>query len=387
MENAAVIVSRARTPIGSFQGNLSGLSAPKLGAVAIQAALQRAGVSPGDVNEVIMGEVLTAGVGQAPARQASIFAGIPTSVPCTTVNKVCGSGLKAIMMARQSIQLGEANVCVAGGMESMSNAPYLLPTFRKGARMGDQTAIDSMFADGLLDPYSSSLMGVFAEQCVSKYHFSREAQDAYARESYKRALAAQKAGYFANEIAPVQTDRSVDEDEEPARFSPEKISLLKPVFSKDGTVTAANASKIDDAAAAVIVMSEGEAKRRGLKPLAKIVSTATFAQDPAWFTTAPVGAIQLALKRAGMSVSDVDLFEINEAFAAVAMAAMQELNLSHDKVNVWGGAISLGHPLGCSGARIVVTLLSAMEERGVRVGCAAVCLGGGEAVAMVLSRD
>lgn len=384
MPQSVVIVSRARTPIGSFQGALSSYSAPKLGSIAIKAALERANVKPDEVNDVIMGEVLTAGVGQAPARQAAIGAGVPTSVPCLTVNKVCGSGLKAIMLARDAIRLDEADIVVAGGMESMSNAPYLLPTARKGMRMGNQSAVDSMILDGLWDPYGNAHMGCFGDLCAKEYKFSRQEQDAFAIASYERARAAQAAGLFKDEIVAVDL---VQEDEEPARYMPAKIPNLKPVFGKEGTVTAANSSKINDGAAAVVVMSSDEAKKRGLNPLVEIVSVGTFAQDPSWFTTAPIGAIKAALLKANLSASDIDLFEINEAFASVSMVVSKELGLDANKVNVWGGAISLGHPIGCSGARIMTTLISAMINRNAIYGCASLCLGGGEAVAMIVKRS
>jgi acetyl-CoA C-acetyltransferase len=352
MPDQVVIVSRARTPIGSFQGALSAYSAPKLGSIAIKAALERAKLQPSDVNEVIMGEVLTAGVGQAPARQAAIGAGIPTSVPCLTVNKVCGSGLKAVMLARDAIRLGEANIVVAGGMESMTNAPYLLPTARRGMRMGNQSAVDSMILDGLWDPYGNAHMGCFGDLCAKEYKLSRQEQDAYAMASYERARTAQKAGHFEHEMVVVD---DVKEDEEPSRYMPGKIPNLRPAFDKEGTVTAANSSKINDGAAALVVMSSLEAKKRGIKPLVEIISTGTFAQDPSWFTTAPIGAIKSALVKANLQANQIDLFEINEAFAAVSMVVTKELGLSAERVNVWGGAIALGHPIGCSGARILAT--------------------------------
>ncbi len=391
MSKEAVIVSRARTPIGSFQGSLSSLSAPRLGAIAIKAAVERAQIKPQDVDEVIMGEVLTAGVGQAPARQAALYADLPTSIPCTTINKVCGSGLKAVMLARQSVLLGEANIVVAGGMESMSCAPYLLPTARLGMRMGNQLVVDSLVHDGLLDPYSALHMGNFGEKCASHYGFTREEQDAFAKLSYERALYAQQQGYFTEEIAPVavllqKKNMIFDSDEEPKRYMPEKMAALKAAFSAEGTVTAANSSKINDGAAALVVMEQEEAHRRQILPLAKIISATTFAGDPAWFTTAPVGAIKQALAYAKLSISDIDLFEINEAFAVVAMVAMRELQIHQDQVNVWGGAVALGHPIGCSGARILTTLLSAMIQRNLKTGCAALCIGGGEAVAVIVQR-
>lgn len=383
MSKEAIIVAGVRTPIGSFLGALSKHSAPQLGGIAIQGALERAHIAPSDVDEVIMGEVLSAGVGQAPARQAAILAGIPHSVPAMTLNKVCGSGLKAVMLARQAILLGEARIVVAGGMESMSQAPYLLPTARVGMRMGNQSAIDAMVHDGLWDPYGNAHMGKFGDQCAAQYGFSREEQDAYAKSSYEKAIAAQKAGYFTAEIIPVM---AVSQDEEPARYLPEKIPLLKPAFGKEGTVTAANASKVNDGAAAVVVMEAAEAMRRQIMPLARIVSASQFAHEPSLFTTAPVYAIQKALQQADLTVADIDVFEINEAFACVAMTAIQELKIPRDRVNVWGGAIALGHPIGCSGARVLVTLLSAMQQRQARYGCASLCIGGGEAVALIIER-
>ncbi len=391
MFKEAVIVSRARTPIGSFQGSLGTLSAPKLGGIAIKAAIERAQIKAQDVDEVIMGAVLTAGTGQAPARQAAIYADVPTSIPCTTINKVCGSGLKAVMMARQAILLGDAKIVVAGGMESMSSAPYLLPTARAGMRLGNQLAVDSLIHDGLLDPYSSLHMGNFGDKCALHYGFSRQEQDDFAKSSYRRALYAQQQGFFTEEIVPVSVQAHkksmlVDSDEEPKRYMPEKMAALKAAFSAEGTVTAANSSKINDGAAALVVMEQAEAHRRQILPLAKIIATATFAADPAWFTTAPVGAIKQALKAAQLSIYDIDLFEINEAFAVVAMVAMRELKIPQDRVNVWGGAVALGHPIGCSGARILTTLLSAMIQRNVKTGCATLCIGGGEAVAIVVQR-
>jgi acetyl-CoA C-acetyltransferase len=384
-----VIVAAARTPIGSFQGALSSLPAPKLGAVAIKAALERAKVKPEEVSEVIMGEVLSAGVGQAPARQAAIYAGLPSSVPCTTINKVCGSGLKAIMLARQAIALGDADIVVAGGMESMSNAPYLLPTARGGMRMGNQTAVDSMIHDGLWDPYGNAHMGGFGDLCAKEHNFSRADQDAFAKESYERAIKAQKEGWFADEIAPVEIagkkgSTIVDTDEEPSRYNPEKMPELRPAFGKEGTVTAANASKINDGAAAVVLMSREEAEKRGLEILGTLVADGTFAQDPQWFTTAPAGAIQRACERAKLAPTDIDLYEINEAFSVVTMVTMRDLKLEHAKVNVQGGAVSLGHPIGCSGARVLVTLLYALKRQGKQTGCASLCIGGGEAVAVIV---
>ncbi len=386
-----VVVSAARTPIGAFQGALASLPAPKLGSLVIAEALKRAAVPAGDVSEVVMGEVLTAGVGQAPARQAALGAGLPNSVPCLTVNKVCGSGLKAVMLARQAIALGDADIVVAGGMESMSNAPYLLPTARGGMRMGNATAVDSMIHDGLWDPYGNAHMGNFGDACAREHDLSREAQDAFTKASYERALAAQKGGFFASEIVGVEVKdgkdvKVVDADEEPGRFKPEKIGALKPAFAKDGTVTAANASKIDDGAAALVLMSADEAKRRGLSPLCTLVADGQHAKEPSQFTTAPAGAIERALKKAGLTAGDVDLYEINEAFAVVAMVTMKQLGLSHDRVNVWGGAVALGHPIGASGARIFTTLLSQMKRLDKKLGCASLCIGGGEAVAVVARR-
>jgi acetyl-CoA C-acetyltransferase len=390
--NDAVIVSIARTPIGSFQGSLSSLTAPELGAVAIRAAIERACIEPADVDEVIMGEVITAGVGQAPARQAALAAGLPSSVPCTTLNKVCGSGLNAVMHARRMIALGEAKIVLAGGMESMSNAPYVLPGARSGFRMGTQQALDAMIYDGLWDPYQSRHMGTFGDLCARERGFSREAQDAYAKSSYERAIAAQKQRRFASEIAPVilealGTATRVDTDEEPARFRPEKMATLKPAFDADGSITVGNASKISDGAAAVVVMSRAEAERRGSQALATIVADATHAHEPQWFTTAPPQAIRKVADRTGIGVEQIDLFEINEAFAVVVLAAMKVLELDHSKVNIHGGAISLGHPIGCSGARTLVTLVNAMRQTGARTGCVSLCLGGGEAVAMIVRRD
>ena len=386
-----VIVSGARTPIASFQGALSALSAPELGAVAIKAALERAGVDAADVSEVIMGEVLSAGVGQAPARQAAIKAGLPTSVPCMTINKVCGSGLKAVMLARQAIAAGDAEVVVAGGMESMTNAPYVLPTARGGMRMGNQTAVDAMIHDGLWDPYGNQHMGNFGDLCAKEKSFSREDQDAFAKESYERAVKAQKEGWFNDEIVSVEIQGRkgttvVDTDEEPGRYNPEKMPSLRPAFGKDGSVTAANASKIDDGAAALVLMSKDEAERRGLTPLCTLKADAQFAHDPEWFTTAPAGAITRACEKAGVSPADIDLHEINEAFSVVTMTTMKDLGIDHAKVNVCGGAVSLGHPIGCSGARILVTLLHAMKREDKKTGCASLCIGGGEAVAVVVER-
>lgn len=386
-----VIVSAKRTPIGAFQGALGPVTAPQLGSAAARAALEAAALKGEDISEVIFGCVLPAGVGQAPARQASLGAGIPAHVGCTTVNKVCGSGMKAVMFGHDLIATGSANVVLAGGMESMTNAPYLLPNARGGMRMGHQQVIDHMFFDGLQNPYDSNMMGHFAEMCVDKYRFSRAQQDAFAIESVKRAQHAIEAGIFAAEVTPVTVktrkgETVVDKDEEPSRANIEKIPALKPAFKKDGTVTAASSSSISDGAAALVLMRASEAASRGLKPLAKIVAHAGQAQEPEWFTTAPVGAIRNVLQKADWKAGDVDLYEINEAFACVAMAAMHDLKLDHAKVNVNGGACALGHPIGASGARILVTLLHALGVRGGKRGVASLCIGGGEATAVAVEK-
>ena len=385
-----VILSAARTPIGSFLGKLSSLSAPALGSVAIKAALARAGVAPGEAEQVVFGNVLQAGLGQAPARQASLGAGVPDTVPCVTVHKVCGSGMRAVMDVGNAIQAGEYQVAVAGGMESMSNAPYLLEKVRKGLRMGNATLVDSMIKDGLWDPYKDTHMGNCAEMCVAKYHFTRKEQDAFSLESYRRAQNASKSGLFADEIAPVEVAQKkgdplkIDADEEPFASPLEKMPTLKPAFQKDGSVTAANSSKINDGAAALVVTSEEKAKPKAWKPIARIVAYTSVAQAPEWFTTAPIGAIQKLLGMTGLAVKDIDLFEINEAFAAVAMAAIKELSLDPAKVNIRGGAVALGHPIGASGARIVTTLIHALRKEGGKRGIAAICIGGGEAAAMLV---
>ncbi|GIV56739.1 MAG: acetyl-CoA acetyltransferase [Candidatus Kapaibacterium sp.] len=384
-----VILSAARTPIGAFMGALSSLSAPELGAIAIKAALERAGVSPEQVSEVIMGNVLTAGVGQAPARQAALKAGLPTTTPCMTINKVCGSGLKSVMLADQAIRCGDAEVVVAGGQESMSNAPYLLPKGRTGYRYGHGDVLDSMLLDGLTDAYDPQPMGVFADRCAASCGISRQQQDEYAIESYRRALRAQQEGFFADEIVPVtvrsgKSELTVTLDEEPQKVKFEKIPELKPVFTKEGTVTAANASSIDDGAAALVLASEQWASQHGVRPLARIVAQATYAHNPADFNTAPIYSIERLLAKAGMSVADVDLFEINEAFAVTALAAKQQLGIPHEKLNVHGGAVALGHPIGASGARILTTLLYALRRYGKRYGVAALCIGGGEATAVLV---
>jgi acetyl-CoA C-acetyltransferase len=385
-----VIVSAARTPMGGFQGELKGFAAPELGAAAIRAAVERAQLKPEDVQEVIMGCVLPAGQGQAPARQASLGAGLPLAAGCTTVNKMCGSGMKAAMFAHDELLAGSVEIIVAGGMESMTNAPYLLPKARAGLRMGHGQVIDHMFYDGLEDAYEKGrLMGSFAEDCAQKYKFSREAQDAFAVASLQRAQKANKEGWFAWETTPIaikagKDEKFIETDEQPFKANFEKIPTLKPAFRKDGTVTAANSSSISDGAAALVLMRRSSAQQRGLAPLATIVGHATHAQEPGWFTTAPVGAMRKLLERTGWSAGEVDLYEINEAFAVVPMAAMQELGLPHDKVNVHGGACALGHPIGASGARIVVTLIGALRKYGRKRGVASLCIGGGEATAMAI---
>jgi acetyl-CoA C-acetyltransferase len=385
-----VIVGMARTPFGNFLGTLSSLSAPKLGAIAIEAALKRAGVSVDQVSEVIMGNVLSAGVGQAPARQAAIAAGIPKSVPALTINKVCGSGMKAIMLGAQSIMTGDSEVVVAGGMESMSNAPYIVQNARNGFRMGNQTFIDEMIYDGLWDPYSQQHMGNCGELCAKEYQFTREMQDNYAIETYKRAQAAQKSGKFANEITPVEIQgrkgdtTKIDADEGPGKAQFDKIPTLKPAFDKAGTVTAANASPVNDGAAAVVLMSAEKAKALGLKPLAKLVSYATNAQEPLWFTTAPAEAMKRAMKKANWDLNSIDAFEVNEAFAVVAMAAQKDLGIPSEKLNMWGGAIAIGHPIGASGARLTMTLISQLRDLGKKRGLAGICIGGGEATAVCI---
>jgi acetyl-CoA C-acetyltransferase len=376
--------------MGAFQGELKSFAAPELGAAAIRAAVERAKLKPEEVQEVIMGCVLPAGQGQAPARQASLGAGLPLAAGCTTVNKMCGSGMKAAMLAHDELLAGSVEVIVAGGMESMTNAPYLLPKARAGLRMGHGQVLDHMFYDGLEDAYDKGrLMGSFAEDCAQKYQFSREAQDAFAIASLMRAQRANKEGWFAWETTPIaiqagKDGKFVETDEQPFKANLEKIPTLKPAFRKDGTVTAANSSSISDGAAALVLMRRSTAAKRGLAPLATIVGHATHAQEPGWFTTAPVGALKKLFERAGWSAGQVDLYEINEAFAVVPMAAMQELGLPHDKVNVHGGACALGHPIGASGARIVVTLIGALRKYGKKRGVASLCIGGGEATAMAI---
>jgi len=391
-KDAIVIVGAARTPMGGFLGDLKDVAAPALGAQAILAALHRAGIKGEDVGEVVMGCVLPAGLGQAPARQAGISAGLPLGVGATTINKMCGSGMKAAMFGHDLIRADSADIVVAGGMESMSNAPYLLERARTGYRMGHGKIMDSMFLDGLEDAYDKGrLMGTFAEDCAQAYQFTREAQDTYALASLERANRAMREGAFAGEIVPVKvksgkTETTVSADEQPPKAKPDKIPTLKAAFRDGGTVTAANASSISDGAAALILMRESEAERRGLTPLARIVGHATYAAEPSRFPTAPIGAMRKLFEKTGWSASGVDLYEINEAFAVVAMAAMRDLDLPHDKVNVNGGACALGHPIGASGARIIVTLLAALKARGLNRGVASLCIGGGEATAMAVER-
>jgi acetyl-CoA C-acetyltransferase len=389
-QDPIVIVSAARTPMGAFQGGLSGFAAPELGAAAIRAAVERAKLQPADIQEVIMGCVLPAGQGQAPARQASLGAGLPLAAGCTTVNKMCGSGMKAAMLAHDELLAGSVELIVAGGMESMTNAPYLLPKARAGLRMGHGQVIDHMFYDGLEDAYDKGrLMGSFAEDCAQKYAFSRQSQDEFAIASLERAQKANKEGWFAWETTPLaikagKDEKFVETDEQPFKANLQKIPTLKPAFRKDGTVTAANSSSISDGAAALVLMRRSTAEKRGLAPLATIIAHATHAQEPGWFTTAPVGAIGKLFARTGWSADQVDLFEINEAFAVVPMAAMREHRLPHEKVNVHGGACALGHPIGASGARIVVTLIGALRKYGGKRGVATLCIGGGEATAMAI---
>jgi acetyl-CoA C-acetyltransferase len=387
-----VIVGAARTPMGGFQGDLKDVTAAQLGATAIKGALEKAKIAADEIQEVLMGCVLPAGQGQAPARQASLGAGVPKSVGCTTINKMCGSGMKAAMLAHDLIVAGTDGIVVAGGMESMTNAPYLLLKARGGLRMGHGEVADHMFLDGLEDAYDKGrLMGTFAEDTAERYGFTREAQDAFAIESLTRAKKAIDSGGFDSEVVPVTAhtrngDTKITQDEQPHKANTEKIPQLRPAFRKDGTVTAANSSSISDGAAALVLMRLAEAERRGLRPLAKILGHATHAQEPGWFTTAPIGAIKKLLEKTNWQTADVDLYEINEAFAVVTMAAMVDLKLAHDKVNVHGGACALGHPIGASGARILVTLLNALQRYDLRCGVAALCIGGGEATAMAIER-
>ena len=392
MTSPVYIASIARTPIGSFLGGLSSLSAPQLGAVAVGAAVRRAGLEPGQVEEVWMGNVLSAGIGQAPARQAALGAKLPESVPCTTVSKVCGSGLQALILAYRSILLGDVDLAVAGGMESMSNTPYYLPRARSGLRMGHAELQDGMIFDGLWDPYNDFHMGRAGELCARRYELDRKKQDAFAAESYERALAAQKSGAFKSEIAGVEVAQRkgpaliVAEDEEPGRGNVAKLPELKPAFEKDGTITAGNASSVNDGAAALVLASARAVEKHGLKPLARVLGHASHAQEPAWFTTAPASASQRVLTKLGLDASAIDLWEINEAFSCVTQACAQLLGVGLDRVNVHGGAVALGHPIGASGARIVCTLLSALEQRGQKRGLATLCIGGGEALALVVER-
>ncbi len=385
-----VIVGMSRTPMGGFQGDFATLTAPYLGSVAVKGALENSGLNAEDIDEAFMGCVLPAGQGQAPARQAALGAGLPQDVGCSTINKMCGSGMQATMMAHDAILAGSADIMVAGGMESMTNTPYLLPKMRGGARIGHTEVKDSMFLDGLEDAYDKGkLMGVFAEQTAQHYQFTREAQDDFAITSLNRANAAIEKGYFKGEISPVTVksrkgETVFDTDEQPGKARLEKIPTLRPAFAKDGTVTAANSSSISDGAAALILMRQSDAQARGLNPIAKIVGHSSHAQAPEWFSTAPIGAINKLYKKVGWTDIDVDLYEINEAFAVVTMAAMRDLDLDHDKVNIHGGACAMGHPVGASGARIVITLISALKTHGKKRGIAALCIGGGEATAMAV---
>ena len=385
-----IILSATRTPLGAFQGALASVPAPRLGAAAIRGAVAQAKISPTDVTDVVMGNVLQAGLGQAPARQAAIYAGLPHAARCVTVHKVCGSGLQAVMQGAHALAAGEATFVVAGGMENMSAAPYLLPKARDGFRLGHQQVIDSLIHDGLWDPYNNLHMGSCAEQCAKKYAFTREQQDAYAAESFRRANAAQKDGRFTQEITSVEVNGPkgasslVEHDEGPQKVNYEKIPKLRPSFDPAGTITPANASSINDGAAALVLATAETTRAKSLKPLARVVAFGAHAQDPVWFTTAPVTAAQNALKRAGWSVDQVDLWEVNEAFAVVPLAFMRELGVPHEKLNVRGGAIALGHPIGASGARILVTLLASLRERGAKRGVAALCIGGGEGLAVCI---
>ncbi|MBB64844.1 MAG: acetyl-CoA C-acyltransferase [Waddliaceae bacterium] len=386
-----VILGYARTPYGAFQGALSSLSATRLGAAAIQSALERSGVQADQVDEVIMGNVLTCGVGQAPCRQAAIYAGIPESVPCLTINKVCGSGMKSLMLATQSILLGDSDIVIAGGMENMSQAPHFLPNSRTGMRLGNQQILDSMVHDGLWDPYNQQHMGNCAELCSREHSISREEQDAFTKSSYERAQKAQKDSKFSKEICKVEVPGRkasviVEEDEGPSQVDFERLSSLRPVFEKDGTVTAANASTINDGAGVLILASSEKAAELGIKPLAKLVSYASHAQTPQQFTTAPIEAIKKAIAKANWSIDGVDLFEINEAFAVVSLACQKGLGIPDDKLNIWGGAVSIGHPIGASGSRIVMTLISQLEDQNKSKGVAGICIGGGEATAVCIEK-
>lgn len=393
-----VVVEALRTPIGSYMGALSSLSAPKIGAIAIKGLIDRTGIAPSEVDEVIMGMVLQGGAGQAPARQAAIYAGLPASVPCMTVHKVCGSGLQSIILGAQSIRLGEAEIVIAGGMESMSNAPYYLLNARTGYRLGDGKLIDGMIHDGLWDPYGNVHMGNCGELCAKEYNFTRKAQDDYAKESYEKARLASKEGRFSKELLPVQIPSKkgeptiILEDEEPKNYNPDKMGALKPAFEKDGTITAANASKLNDGASALMLMSAETAKKKGLTPLARIHAKGSFAQAPEWFTTAPAEAIRMAVNKTKrsdgtqLSIEDIDFYEINEAFSVVGLANIQLLGISASKVNVHGGAVALGHPIGASGARITTTLIHTLHSRNGKWGVAGICLGGGEGLALVVEK-
>lgn len=389
--DSIIIANSKRTPVGSFQGSLASLSAPRLAAGVFKNILETSSIKKDEIDEVIMGQVLTAGVGQAPARQSALFAGLLPSTACMTINKVCGSGLKAVMLGADSIRLGYSQIVLAGGQENMSQAPHLLENSRVGFRMGPANMTDSMIKDGLWDPYSNIHMGGLGDLCAKEFHFTREAQDQFTIESYKMAQAAQEKGLFKSEIVPVSIESkkgatTVDKDDEPFNTQFEKIPVLKPVFNKDGTITAANASKINDGAAAHLLMSEKMAAQKGIKPLARIVAQATFAQDPNYFTTAPVGAIKKALAQANLKVSDINLWEINEAFSVVTLVAMKQLEIPRERVNVHGGAVSIGHPIGASGARILTTLVHGLQTHKQRYGLATLCIGGGEAVAVIIER-
>jgi acetyl-CoA C-acetyltransferase len=389
VKDSIVIVSAARTPSGSFQGELKNVKATELGSVAIRSALERAKLKGEDISEVLMGCVLPAGLGQGPARQASIGAGIPNSVGCATINKLCGSGMKAIMLGHDSILAGTNDIVVAGGLESMSNAPYLLDKARSGYRIGHGKILDHMFCDGLEDAYEGKLMGIYAEETAQHYQFTREQQDAYAIESLTRAQKAVKGGLFKSEIATItvksgKTENQIVNDEQPLKADISKIPSLKPAFRDGGSVTAANSSSISDGGSAIILMRQSQADKRGLKPLARIVGHSSHAQEPRWFTTAPIGAVQKLMEKLNWTIKDVDLFEINEAFAVVTMAAMRDLAIPHEKVNIYGGACALGHPIGASGARIVVTLLNALRQNNLKRGVASLCIGGGEATALAV---
>lgn len=390
MDNGVYILSGMRTPIGAFQGALSGFTAPQLGAHAIRAALESAGVAPEAIDEVLMGNVLSAAIGQAPARQASKAAGIPDAVPCTTINKVCGSGMKTVMMGAQAIKCGDAHLVVAGGMESMTNAPYALPTGRSGFRMGNAQVLDLMIHDGLWDPYNNVHMGTCGDLCARETNFSREELDAFSAESYRRAQAAQASGVLAAEISPISVPQRkgdpvvVAQDEEPGRGNPAKLPELRPAFAKDGVTTAGNASSINDGGAAIILASGSAVEAHGLKPIGRVVGYAQHAQDPQWFTTAPAGAVKKLLDAQGLTVNDIDLFEINEAFAVVAMVVAREVGIPHEKLNVNGGAVSIGHPIGMTGTRLVLTALHELRRRGGRYAVASPCIGGGEATAVLI---